>query len=45
MRQLTGYRCSMTRPAIELSIKIFMVMLVVTFVWTVMRVLGLLGWF
>ena len=35
----------MTRPAIELSIKIFMVMLVVTFVWTVMRVLGLLGWF
>jgi len=34
----------MTRTTIELSIKIFIVMLVVIFVWTVTRVFGMLGW-
>ena len=36
---------AMTRPAIELSIKIFIVALIATFVWTVVKVLGLLGYF
>jgi hypothetical protein len=35
----------MTRPAIERCIKIFIVLLIATFVWTVTRVFGLLGWF
>jgi hypothetical protein len=34
----------MTRPSIELSLRIFIVVLVVTFVWTMVRVLGLVGW-
>lgn len=35
----------MTRPAIELCIKGFMFILIATFVWTLMRVLALLGCF
>lgn len=35
----------MTRPAIERCIKIFIVALIVTFVWTVSRVFTMLGWF
>jgi hypothetical protein len=33
----------MTRPSIEFCIKIFVVALVATFVWTVVGVLGMLG--
>ena len=36
---------AMTRPAIELSIKIFIVALIATFVWTVTKVLAMLGFF
>ena len=36
---------NMTRPAIESCIRIFIVLLVATFVWTATRVLGMLGWF
>jgi hypothetical protein len=35
----------MTRPSIERCIKIFVVALIATFVWTVSRVLTMLGWF
>jgi hypothetical protein len=34
----------MTRLAIERCIWIFLVALVLTFVWTVIKVLGMLGW-
>lgn len=33
----------MTRPAIEACIKVFIVALVITFVWTIWRVLTMLG--
>ena len=36
-------RPAMTRPSIEFCIKIFVVALVATFVWTVVGVLGMLG--
>jgi len=36
---------AMTRPAIEFSIKIFIVALIATFVWTVTKVLGMIGFF
>jgi hypothetical protein len=36
---------AMTRPAIERCIKVFIVALIATFIWTVTQVLGLLGWF
>jgi len=35
----------MTRPAIELCIKVFIVALIVTFGWTLTRVAAMLGWF
>ena len=35
----------MTRPAIERCIWVFIVALIATFVWTVGKVLGMLGWF
>ena len=35
----------MTRPAIERCIKVFIVALIATFVWTVTQVLGLIGLF
>jgi hypothetical protein len=35
----------MTRPSIERCIWVFIVLLVATFVWTVTRVLDMLGWF
>jgi hypothetical protein len=35
----------MTRPSIERCIKIFIVALIVTFGWTLTRVLTMLGWF
>lgn len=35
---------AMTRAAIEVCIKIFIVALIVVFGWTVMRVLGMMGW-
>lgn len=34
----------MTRAAIEVCIKIFIVALILTFVWTFVRVLGMMGW-
>lgn len=34
----------MTRPAIERCIWVFIVALVLTFGWTITRVLGMLGW-
>jgi hypothetical protein len=34
----------MTRTSIEIAIKIFIVLLVATFVWTLGRVFGMLGW-
>jgi hypothetical protein len=34
----------MTRKSIEASVKIFLVALVITFVWTVTKVLAMLGW-
>jgi hypothetical protein len=34
----------MTRLAIERCIWIFLIALVLTFVWTVIKVLGMLGW-
>jgi hypothetical protein len=34
---------SMTRSSIELTIKIFVVLLVATFVWTLVRVYGMLA--
>jgi hypothetical protein len=34
----------MTRPAIEFCIRVFIVLLVATFVWTATRVLDMLGW-
>lgn len=34
----------MTRPSIEVSVKIFLVALILTFVWTVFQVFGMLGW-
>lgn len=34
----------MTRPAIERCIWVFIVALIVTFVWTVSKVLIMLGW-
>ena len=33
----------MTRPAIEACIKVFLVALVITFILTVVRVLGMIG--
>ncbi len=36
---------AMTRPAIELCIKVFIVALIITFGWTVTRVLAMLGCF
>jgi hypothetical protein len=39
-----GYlRPAMTRASIELSIKIFLVALIATFVWTVAQVLGMIS--
>lgn len=35
----------MTRPAIEFAIKIFLVALVATFIWTVFKVLQQMGIF
>jgi hypothetical protein len=35
---------AMTRPAIQNCIKIFLVALIITFIWTVTRVLEMLGW-
>ena len=35
----------MTRPAIERCIKVFIVALIATFVWTVTKVLGQIGLF
>jgi hypothetical protein len=35
----------MTRPAIERCIHVFIIALIVTFIWTVTKVLGMLGWF
>jgi len=37
------YNESMTRPQIERSIKIFIVALIATFVWTVTKVLEMVG--
>lgn len=34
----------MTRKSIELSVKIFLVALILTFVWTLTQVAGMLGW-
>jgi hypothetical protein len=34
--------CAMTRSSIELSIKIFLVALIVVFIWTVFQVIGML---
>ena len=34
----------MTRPAIERCIWVFIVALIVTFGWTITRVLAMLGW-
>jgi hypothetical protein len=34
----------MTRQSIEFSVKIFLVALILTFVWTVFQVFGMLGW-
>jgi len=42
-RALEG--AAMTRPAIELCIKVFIVALIVTFGWTLTRVAAMLGWF
>lgn len=39
----TDYNESMTRPQIERSIKIFIVALIATFVWTVTKVLEMVG--
>ena len=39
------YNHGMTRPQIESCIKIFIVALIATFVWTVTRVFGMLGLF
>ena len=36
---------AMTRPAIERCIKVFIVALIATFVWTVTQVLGQIGLF
>jgi hypothetical protein len=33
----------MTRSSIELSIKIFLLALIVTFVWTVVKVMGMIS--
>ena len=41
--EVTDYKKAMTRPQIERSIKIFIVALIVTFVWTVTKVLELVG--
>ena len=35
----------MTRPAIERCIWIFIVALILTFFWTVVKVLEMIGWF
>lgn len=35
----------MTRTAIERCIKVFIVALIATFIWTVTQVLELIGWF
>jgi hypothetical protein len=35
----------MTRTAIQNCIKVFIVALIATFVWTITRVLTMLGWF
>jgi hypothetical protein len=35
----------MTRPAIERCIHVFIVALSLTFIWTVTKVLAMLGWF
>jgi len=37
-------RAAMTRPAIERCIWVFIVALVLTFGWTITRVLAMLGW-
>ena len=37
------YNTPMTRPQIERCIKIFIVALIATFVWSVTKVLGMLG--
>jgi hypothetical protein len=34
----------MTRPAIERCIWVFIVALIITFIWTVVKVLAMLGW-
>ena len=39
------HRPPMTRPAIERCIWIFIVALIATFLWTVAKVLAMLGWF
>jgi len=42
-RRRADYNQSMTRPQIERCIKIFIVALIATFVWTVTKVLEMLG--
>ena len=37
-------RAAMTRPTIERCIKVFIVALVATFVWTVTKVFAMVGW-
>lgn len=39
----TATRPSMTRKSIEASVKIFLVALILTFVWTLTQVAGILG--
>ena len=34
----------MTRSSIEFSVKLFVIALIATFGWTVVRVLDMLGW-
>jgi hypothetical protein len=36
---------AMTRPAIERCIHVFIVALIATFIWTVTKVLAMVGWF
>jgi hypothetical protein len=35
----------MTRSAIERCIWVFIIALILTFIWTVVKVLAMLGWF
>ncbi len=42
--QAARTRPAMTRPAIERCIKVFIVLLILTFAWTVTKVLAMVGW-